>query len=222
MGNVKKLYQYLLPVLLLPLAASLIESLLTSLLYQLLGSYGFSADTVVRSILSVLSTPLYLVTMAGVALPALWGEAGKIDRAKAAHRALFLLFCALIAAAAALFLFFGERLMGLYVSPEELLAIGKQELQYAALAMLVVALLSILTGQIVRRYSLGAALTIGLVMMALWTALGVAAAYYLGWGASGIGVSRGGVLAAARIAPFLMIPVRTYAEEFSTAQEARP
>ena len=50
-----------------------------------------------------------------------------------------------------------------------------------------------------------------------WTAAGFVLAARIG--VSGLGLSRGGVFAASRIAPFLMIPGKRYAEGFQPCRQ---
>ena len=218
MGNVKKLFQYLLPALLLPFLAGPVESLLFAAVAGQLGSLAMAADSVARTALSWLNTALYPLMLAGVALPAIQAEAGNTEKARRTHRTVFILFGAVIAGACAAFLLAGPSLLQLLVTPHEIIDIGVEELRAASITILAITVLSVLAGQVLAKHSMIGVTAFCLALMALGTAGGYAALLQYGMGAAAMGLMRGAVLAAGRIAPFLLIPLRTYADQFAPAQ----
>ena len=216
MGNVKKLYLVLLPILLMPLLGSLAQTLLTWMGNALLGAFYLAADSLTQTLYSVAGLALYPVAMLGVAIPAIRMEEGKEEAAKAAHRWALMIYGALIAAAAAVFLLLGPALLRLVSSTAELIDVGSTSLRAGAVSMLGTALIAGAIGQMRPAYSLRYTLTFGVMMILVWAVAGYV--IVIRGGICGLGLSRGGIFAATRIAPFLMIPVKSYAPGFRLAQ----
>ena len=217
MGNVKKLCQSLIPLLLLPFLGRLANDALTLFCSMYLGSMYTAVESVTQSLLSLAGAALSAVAIAGAALPALWMEEGKARAAKSASRWALILFCLLIGSMAAAFLLAGPALLGIFNSTPEIIGIGAVSLRFGALSILGVSLIAALIGQTRNACSMKTTLLFCAVMTVLWTAAGYGMAARMG--VSGLGLSRGGVFAATRIAPFLMIPVKIYAEGFLPFQQ---
>ena len=218
MGNVKKLFQYLLPALLLPFLAGPVESLLFAAVAGQLNSLFLASDSVARTALSWLNTALYPLMLAGVALPAIQAEAGNVEKARRTHRTVFILFCAAVAGGCAAFLLLGADLLQLLVTPHEIIDIGVVELRAASITMLAIMALAILAGQALAKHSMIGVTAFCLALMAMGTVGGFVALLQYGMGAAAMGLMRGFVAAASRVAPFLLIPLRTYADQFAPAQ----
>ena len=214
MGNVKRLYQALIPILLLPLLGSLAQALLTPLCAASLGAFYMAADSVTGNLYSAAGMALYAAAMAGAALPAVRMEEGKAEAAKKANRWALIVFCLLAAGAAAIFLLMGPTLLQLINSTPEIIDIGGVSLRAGALALMGVSLIAALIGQTRNDCSMTATLIFCGMMTVLGAAAGYVSVFYLHMGVSGLGLSRGAVFAATRIAPFLMIPCKRYAEGF--------
>ena len=179
---------------------------------------GVAADSMAHTALSWLNLALYPLMLAGVALPAIRAEEGNVEKARRTHRTVFILFCAVVAGGCAAFLLLGADLFRLLVTPHELIDIGVVELRAASITMLAIMALAILAGQALAKHSMIGVTAFCLALMAMGTAGGFVALFQYGMGAAAMGLMRGCVMAAGSIAPFLLIPLRTYAEAFAPAQ----
>ncbi len=215
MGNVKKLVQYLIPILLLPFLGNLAHWLLTLLCTRSLGAFYMAADSLTQSLYSAAGMALYAAALAGVMLPAVLMEEGKADTAIKARRGALIVFCLLVAALGAAFLLLGPALLKLFSSQEEVLAIANASLQAGALSMLGISLIAALIGQTRSAYSMKLTLAFGAVVTALCAIAGYVTVFPLQLGVGGVGMCRGGVFAATRILPFLMIPVKSNEADIS-------
>ena len=217
MENIKKHYRYLLPMLVLPFGYGQAANLIILAQVNTLGSFSTAAFSVARSLLSMLASSLSWLALGGLVLSAIQAEAGKPEKAKALHRTFLVLFCALIVLAGAAFLLFGAQLSRLFASPDEIIELSASFLKGSALAMVGMALIAFLIGQFQKSYSLKTALAFGFVMLGMWTAMSFVLTQQLDMGILGLGLCQGGAFAASQIAPFLLIPLRSYTKEFLPA-----
>ena len=215
MGNVKKAWKYILPILLLPFFGNLAQTQIQLMCNSLLGVMHLAAIAFSQSLYSIANMALYAAAITGVALPAMWADEGKAKAGKTAHRWCLTVFGAMIAAIAAAFLLLGQPMLRPFTSTDEIIALGNTFLRSGAVAMLGTAVLGGIIGQTQKKYSLTVSLILCGGMAGLWVALGHMLT--VSYGASGIGLSQGGILAATRIMPFLMIPYRRFVDDFVPA-----
>ena len=218
MGNIKKFLKYLLPVIALPMLSSYVSSMY-SMAVNALGSSAIAARSIMGSVNNLYSSALYLIAIAILCIAALLSEKGKVKAAKTLHLISLFVYAVTIVLIAAVYFFLPQAVLSMYGAPSETFALGISYARAFILPVLLVCTIAALISQLSGRHSFILCIAAGAGIITLASFIGVALVRMLGFGINGIAITDGLCFAAASVMPFLMVPVKSYAEAF--APEAR-
>ena len=215
MGNIKKLFRYLLPILALPYIASL-TGIFLSQSYARMGNMAIAGRSIAMTLTGLSGSVLSVLVWTGTVIPALCAESGRVRTARRVHLALFIAYCAVLGFLL-LSTLFAPALMSAFGSSADLIDIGRQIYLSYILAAILASCVPCLLGQLLNRYSMIVTLLVcgvggllaGLLGMLLRSATGIAAA-------------EGVQFALLRIVPFLAIPLRSFSSQFSPMEPELP
>lgn len=209
---IRKLFRYLLPLLLLPLLSSY-ASVLTTQTAAMLGTDAVVSYSAVNAVTSLCNTPLYLLAMIGLVCAAMLAENGRLHSARSLLWVFWALFLGITVAMGLLFLVNPGAMMRLYSYAPEVLAYGTSMLKSFAGVVLVMAVVCTLAALFIRRYSMTVTLIAGIVLLAAGSVIMPMRVLQGYMAADGIGFGLGIQFAAVRILPFLLIPVDRFCRE---------
>lgn len=214
MGNIKKFLKYLLPVIALPMLSSYTSSIY-SMATNALGVSAVAARSTIASINSLYSSILYLMAVAVLSVAALLAENGKVKAAKTLHLVSVLVYSATLVMIAAVYMFMPQIWMSFMGVPASVFDMGVSYARAFILPVLLVAAIAAPVSQLSGKHSFILTLSLGGGIIVLASFIGVALVRMFGFGIAGIALTDGLAYAAASVMPFLMVPVKRYANAFA-------
>lgn len=212
MRNIRQLFRYMLPVLVLPLPVSY-TAVFRSASINRFGYQITAALSVFSSASSMIQSALYILAMVGIAVPALLSEAGKIKAAKNVHTVFFIVYASVLFTELMIFMFLPEIVLTAITTNEVLIELTADAMIMYAAIVFAVSLTGGLIAQLVKKYSM-------ILVLCLCGGLQVAAVSFdltgmiLDAGLWTSAISTAVEFAACRVLPFVMIPIASYYRSF--------
>lgn len=216
MNHGKKFLKYLLPVIVLPLFAGQLSSMLS--LFQLgvanLGVQAVAARSAISHINTMDSNTLILIAIAALSISMLFAEKGRIKIAKIIHLACLGFHVFQFVVLAAIYAVYPGYFRSIVFSTADQLAAATPYMRIFALTVILAAAAAALPCQLSGRHSfiLTTAVCIGICIFC-W--FGSAVVYIFRPSLSVIAVFDGLNFATTSVIPFLMVPVKSYSKAFA-------
>ena len=213
MGNIRKFLKYFLPLIALPIISSYL-GIFSTMSANALGAAAIAAKSTVATMNNMYNTILHITAIAALSITAILAEKGKVKVAKTVHLICLLFYITVIIVFAAdHFLSAGMtlRFMG---TPAELIDMGISYARMFVLPVLLVALIAALPSQLSGKHSFILIMAAGAGIIVISILSGIILVRAAGLGILGIALTDGLSFAVSSVAPFLMVPVKSYAKAF--------
>ena len=214
MGNARKFLKYFLPVITLPILANYLSSMYAAAL-NAIGSAAIAARGTVATMNNIYAGALHLMAIAVLSVTALLAENGKIKAAKAVHLVSLIVYAVTLVLIAAVYIFMPQVWMSFMGVPDVVFNMGVGYARMFILPVLVVAIIAALPSQLSGKHSFILIMALGAGIIIFGSFIGIALVRIANFGILGIALTDGLSFAVSSVMPFLMVPVKRYANAFA-------